>query len=80
MEICAKDIENVIVTDDSVVVEMKPDVANMIQEGLVFERKSMETVNPSFFISGGKTWTVCEKCGKVVRVDKPIFGSLHLCV
>lgn len=28
---------------------------------------------------GGKLYGVCNDCGKVVRLDKPLFGSAHLC-
>lgn len=31
------------------------------------------------FIVGNKLMAVCRDCGKVVRVDKPIIGSLHVC-
>lgn len=29
---------------------------------------------------GGKLYMVCEHCGSFVRINKPILGSLHLCV
>lgn len=29
---------------------------------------------------GGKVYGLCFDCRKLVRVDKPLFGSLHLCV
>lgn len=25
-------------------------------------------------------WMRCEWCGKVVRLNKPLFGSMHLCL
>ena len=28
----------------------------------------------------GKLWGRCSGCDKLVRIDKPIFGSLHWCV
>ena len=31
------------------------------------------------FIVGNKLMAVCPACGKLIRVDKPIFGSLHIC-
>lgn len=31
-----------------------------------------------YFIDG-KTYVVCLNCGKLVRVDKPLFGALHFC-
>ena len=27
----------------------------------------------------GKLYAVCGKCQKLVRLDKPIFGGLHIC-
>ena len=27
----------------------------------------------------GKAWVVCRDCGKIVRFDKPLFGSMHIC-
>jgi len=27
----------------------------------------------------GKIYKVCEDCGNVVQINKPIFGSLHIC-
>jgi hypothetical protein len=28
---------------------------------------------------GGKVFSVCAKCKQIVRMDKPILGSLHIC-
>lgn len=28
---------------------------------------------------GGKVYGACPNCGKIVRMDKPIFGSFHIC-
>ena len=25
-------------------------------------------------------WVRCEDCGKIVKVNKPLLGDLHLCV
>lgn len=30
-------------------------------------------------VINGKLYTICAECGSIVRVDKPILGSLHLC-
>lgn len=30
-------------------------------------------------VTGGKIYETCEACGKLVRINKPIFGSLHCC-
>lgn len=29
---------------------------------------------------GGKWFAVCERCGKIVRRDKPLLGGVHFCV
>jgi hypothetical protein len=29
---------------------------------------------------GGKLMVVCAACGKLVRADKPLVGSWHLCL
>ncbi len=28
---------------------------------------------------GGKLMAVCQSCGVLIRVDKPLLGSLHFC-
>lgn len=28
---------------------------------------------------GGHPWRMCFDCGKPVRLDKPLIGSLHMC-
>lgn len=28
----------------------------------------------------GKLYEVCATCGQIVRFDKPLLGSLHICV
>lgn len=30
--------------------------------------------------SGGRIYGICPRCKKVVRLDKPVLGDLHLCV
>jgi len=30
-------------------------------------------------IIGGRLFDVCRDCGGIVRLDKPLFGSLHIC-
>ncbi len=32
------------------------------------------------FKIGNKLMGVCSNCGNVIRIDKPIFGSLHFCI
>jgi len=31
------------------------------------------------FIVGNKLMAQCGNCGKIVRIDKPLFGGLHIC-
>lgn len=31
------------------------------------------------YIIDGKAYGICSNCRSLVRVDKPIFGSLHYC-
>lgn len=31
------------------------------------------------FIVGNKLMGQCAACGKIVRIDKPFLGSLHIC-
>jgi len=38
----------------------------------------MERVNENQGING-KAWAVCGNCGKIIRFDKPLLGSLHIC-
>ena len=28
---------------------------------------------------GNKLYAKCKECGSLVRINKPIFGSLHVC-
>lgn len=28
---------------------------------------------------GGKLMVICQQCRSLIRIDKPIFGSLHVC-
>jgi len=30
-------------------------------------------------ITNGKIYMECTKCGKLIRTNKPILGSLHIC-
>lgn len=32
------------------------------------------------FIVGNKLMGVCVDCEKIIRIDKPIFGSMHICL
>jgi len=33
-----------------------------------------------YVVWNGKLYARCEACGKLVRADKPLLGSLHFCV
>jgi hypothetical protein len=39
----------------------------------------MADPSPYLFATGGKTYSVCAGCSKIVRTNKPIFGSIHIC-
>ena len=30
-------------------------------------------------VAGSKLIALCQKCGKVITLNKPIIGSLHVC-
>jgi hypothetical protein len=32
-----------------------------------------------FVTINGKLYGVCDRCGCIVRIDKPILGALHIC-
>jgi hypothetical protein len=40
----------------------------------------MKNLPPGAFIVGSKIYCRCEECGSLVRINKPIFGDLHLCL
>ena len=31
-------------------------------------------------VAGNKIYDVCQKCGELVKINKFLFGSMHLCV
>ena len=35
---------------------------------------------PFGFVVNDKWYMTCGLCGNLIRVDKPIFGSMHLCL
>ena len=35
--------------------------------------------NGQFIDRNGKRYATCRDCRKVIRIDKPMLGSLHLC-
>ena len=32
-----------------------------------------------FTVIGSKVYATCDACNKLIRINKPFFGSLHLC-
>lgn len=36
-------------------------------------------INHNIFIASGRIFGTCAECNGIVRLDKPVFGSLHLC-
>jgi hypothetical protein len=40
----------------------------------------LTTLRPGRLVAvGGKLYARCARCGNLIRVDKPILGSLHIC-
>jgi hypothetical protein len=39
----------------------------------------MADPSPYLFATGAKIYSVCAGCGEIVRMNKPIFGSIHVC-
>lgn len=40
----------------------------------------MSDLPEGMFESCGKLYGICRYCKKVVRIDKPVLGSMHICV
>lgn len=40
----------------------------------------MNQLPPGVFVVGNQLYTQCGACGKVIRLNKPILGSLHICL
>ena len=40
----------------------------------------MSNLPNGMFIVGKKLMVKCGGCGRIVRVDKPFIGSLHVCL
>ncbi len=36
--------------------------------------------NGMYFVRSDKLWMICDDCGKMVCVNKWLFGSLHSCL
>ena len=49
------------------------------KEGFVYVGKAKQKPPDDTFIVGNKLMARCQTCGKIIRLDKPIFGSLHIC-
>ena len=32
-----------------------------------------------FVTVGGKIYALCRQCGSMIRINKPLIGSLHIC-
>ena len=39
-----------------------------------------EHIKKNVIIVGGKIYARCSACGKIVRINKPIIGDIHVCV
>lgn len=54
---------------------------NMVQGFVDLSEKQYPSRLPAdFFVLNGKIYGICAGCEKLVRIDKPIIGSFHLCV
>ena len=40
----------------------------------------MDKLPNDLFAIGGKIYGFCKYCGRMVRINKPIFGSFHFCL
>ena len=40
----------------------------------------MKNLPPGTFIVGNKLMGKCDECGKLVQINKTIFGDLHFCL
>jgi hypothetical protein len=44
------------------------------------DRVDLASLRPGQALTiGGKVFARCADCREIVRMDKPMFGSLHLC-
>lgn len=46
----------------------------------VYGENDMNNLPSGMFTVGNKLMGRCGVCGKLVRIDKPIFGSIHFCL
>ena len=51
---------------------------NKLDFNITFNGKKMGLYDVR--VVDGKMYAICFTCLKPIRIDKPIFGSLHLCV
>ena len=51
------------------------------EEGFIdYNKKQPHAGLPEdLFVVGNKIYGVCDACGSLVQVNKPILGSLHFC-
>ena len=67
---------------------VKPDLLAEEQYRMIAEREALflkagelkKVWSPFYAGADGKLYCQCGRCGKMVRVNKPLFGGLHLCV
>ena len=46
---------------------------------MILSEKELKYAGNECFIVGNKIMSVCPKCKKLVRIDKPIFRDFHIC-
>lgn len=56
------------------------DKKHIVQDFINLDEQRVNNLPEGLFIVGNKIYGVCAECDKIVRVDKPILGSFHLCV
>jgi len=75
-------IEEVRVTEKLTEIVFKE--KNGMQEGFIIYNETPENhkalVPTTLFMIGTKQMMICGGCGKLIRCNKPIIGSLHLCI
>lgn len=40
----------------------------------------MKLNKENMIVAGNKIYGICLDCGKLVRINKPIIGSVHICL
>lgn len=46
----------------------------------MYSKEKMKYIKDNSLTIGSKIYITCTKCDKFIRINKPIFGSLHICI